>query len=673
MSDRDDVELKTNTGEKDKDAAAADSIPATDTASATGEVADPTSNTDPTDNPEPTTADNLVYLPITQPVRPKAEPSTIAGGNGDRPPSHEIAADEGEPDDDGEGDGDDDALDDEVYDELDAAAAQHIEDFRRPTKPWPEPVDGAALFAALVECFNRFMILPPGAAEVLSLWCIMSYALHACDMRFAVRLIITAPGANSGKTTLLDLLAYLVRHAEPTSEITPASFFRRANTKRTILIDECDHNLPSRAGTRNPLVAMINMGHKKTSAVVLRTETINKKKVTLPFPIFCPVAMAGIGDFAPNTINSRSYIVKLKRMVAHEQVEAFVADQHAPMMRALREQIHRWVLDEKDAIQHYQPDLDRELSNNRARDNSLMLLQIADVIGQECGARAREAIKAMTSGDHMDANEMLLGDIAAILLDPEVVVGDPPKPIGSDNCVFSGDLCDLIVQYYGYRETYQGFTPARLASMLSRFDIAPELRCKRRGKQVLRWYRADRFTEWFVRYGFEPPEPSIGEAELVADDGTDATPVEAAAPLHEVPNQEVAGSDVAPAPPVAAGHAAEIVYPNACLIEHGKGDKKRADALRLAVDAAVLSGKIDPAGVVFASSRFWIVSRDDGTPFYAHLTGIGELELLPIAEPGLLAKDGVVKISPDKSLSLSDGDFGILRPLVNKYRKMLVQ
>jgi len=95
---------------------------------------------------------------------------------------------------------------------------------------------------------------------------------------------------------------------------------------------------------------MLNMGHKRTSAVVLRTETINKQKVTLPFPIFCAVAMAGIGSFAPDTIKSRSFTIKLKRKMAHEEIESFIAEQHAPMMRQLRAEIYRWVLDNREAF-----------------------------------------------------------------------------------------------------------------------------------------------------------------------------------------------------------------------------------------------------------------------------------------------------------------------------------
>jgi hypothetical protein len=53
------------------------------------------------------------------------------------------------------------------------------------------------------------------------------------------------------------------------------------------------------------------------------------------------------------------------------------------------------------------------------------------------------------------------------------------------------------------------------------------------------------------------------------------------------------------------------------------------------------------------------------------LVGDG-LEWLAITDPGLVAKDGVIRIAPDKALPVSDGDFLILRRLVNKYRKLSV-
>jgi hypothetical protein len=543
-------------------------------------------------------------------------------------------------------------LDESQYDDLDEAAATHVEDFRGRTKPQREHVDGEVLFNDLVACFSRFMILPQGAPEVASLWVIHTYALHACNQRFAVRLMVTAPGANSGKTTLLDLLTHLVRNPEPTSDITPASFFRLAVGKRTMLLDECDHSLPSRSTTRNPLVAMLNMGHKRTQAVVERVETIGKERVVVPYSIFTPVATAGIGDYGPNTTKSRAFIAKLKRKMAHEQIDEFVPDEHGPMMRELRSQIHRWVSDNKDAIRECRPGLDRDLFNNRSRDNSTTLLQIADVIGPECTKRSRDAIKAMTRGDVLDANETLLSDIATILTDADIRVGEPPQRIGHDNAVFSADLCALLIEHFLHREIYQSFTQARLATMLRNFDIEPEPRCKRRGKQVLHYYRADAFTEWLIRYGFADPSEKIA--------GSDVAPVAGTA---EPPS---------PPPPELATPLRDA-YLNARHEEWGRGDKRKGDKLRAAVDAYVADGRIEASAVRFTCALFWIIDARDGSRFYAHTNGVGELELLPIEEPGLTGDNArtAIVVSPTKSLPMIATDYPKVRALANKAFKHL--
>jgi hypothetical protein len=644
---------------------------------------DNTKDREPTDR-EAVNDDNIIYITT------RAD----AGGTGNQPPT--LDADAAEQPDEGDGDNDDDNdLDVEPYDELDEAAAQHKEDWRRPTVAWPEPVNGEQVFNDTVDIFDRFMIPPEGTPEVLSLWVFSGYALHACNLPFAVRLMITSAGANSGKTTLLDLLTHLVRHPEPVSDITPASLYRSLNARKCVLLDEADHNLPSRAGSRNELIQMINSGHKRATAVVIRTESVKTPngtfRINRRYPIFAPVAMAGIGTFAPNTTRSRCYEVRLMRKMPDELVETFIPQEHAPMMRELRMKIHRFVLDNKNAIRDCRPVMDSDLLHNRQRDNSGVLLQIADVIGGECSVRARRAIKTMTRSDVQDVYEVLLEDIASILLDPEVMVnyagaGQPPnmRHIGYNNCVFSADLCDLIVQYFPHRETYTGFTTARLATMLSRFDIEPEPRVKRRGSDNgTRWYRRDAFSPWFVRYGLGPPEAVKMERARESDASGEPgdTPAKGATPTRDVPGQGVAGSNVAPSTtpseadetPAASPHMrGEIVYANTHVVEPTKGDKKRGDRLRVAVEAVMLAGEAEPDAVEFICARFWVIQRD-GKACFVLLNDAGELEWSPIAPPGLIAKDGTIHINPDKTLTLAESDFMAIRPLVNKYRKMSVE
>jgi hypothetical protein len=617
-----------------------------------------------------------------------------AGGAGNHPPTHDADAteqpDEGDGDNDGDSDDDDD-LDVLPYDELDEAAALHKEDWRRPTMAWPEPVVGEEAFNDGVDILNGFMILPEGAPEVLSLWAISTYALKACNLPFAPRLMISAPGANSGKTTLLELLTYLVRHPEPTSDITPASFYRSLNAGKCVLLDEADHNLPSRAGSRNELVQMLNAGHKRATAVVIRTESVKTPhgtvRVNRRYPIFAPVAMAGIGTFGPNTTRSRCYEIRLKRKMAHEEVGSFNPDEHAVMMRELRAKIHRFVADNKDAIRECRPVMDNDLLHNRQRDNSRVLLQIADVIGGQVPARARAAIKAITRGDAQDIYEVLLEDIASILLDPTVTVNyagttQPAnmRPIGWNNTVFSSDLCELIGQYFPQRETYAGFTQARLAGMLSRFDIEPEPRVKRRGSDNgIRWYRRDAFDEWFVRYGFEPPdavETEIAEPPNTSGEPED-TPAEAATPIPEVPDQEVAGSNVAPSvAAVVDAVASERVEPTPAAaaritIEPKAGEKKRAASLRSALDASVKAGMITRDDVLFESPWFAIIEHDGQRSWATTSFGNGGFDLSRMDGPPVVdRKAETIKVAGiNVAANLSTAEFQRLRSLVNKYLK----
>jgi hypothetical protein len=143
--------------------------------------------------------DNVAHQPVSAPspeVEPKAQDDTADDADdverlspNSSPPSYskttEPVADstaendgaeggdagtetDGVEDDGGAGDDDDD-LDFEPWDELDDAAAQHKEDWRRATQPRSEPVDGEELFAARVE------VLPP--LYDLTAWCCRSAGL----------------------------------------------------------------------------------------------------------------------------------------------------------------------------------------------------------------------------------------------------------------------------------------------------------------------------------------------------------------------------------------------------------------------------------------------------------------------------------------------------------------
>ena len=92
---------------------------------------------------------------------------------------------------------------------VDAALTARLSDAGRPAPgrgllfanpdPWPEAVDGAALFDALADTYRRFVSLPDGGAEALALWILFTYALEAFDV--APILALCSPVKRCGKTT----------------------------------------------------------------------------------------------------------------------------------------------------------------------------------------------------------------------------------------------------------------------------------------------------------------------------------------------------------------------------------------------------------------------------------------------------------------------------------------
>jgi putative DNA primase/helicase len=103
---------------------------------------------------------------------------------------------------------------------------------------WPDKVDGEALFGVLESVFGRFLVLPDGAAILLALGVLHTYALYVAQQRFSPRFIITAPTRGCGKTLLMTVIERLVRRPFPTSGVTLASLRDAQSAKETALLDE---------------------------------------------------------------------------------------------------------------------------------------------------------------------------------------------------------------------------------------------------------------------------------------------------------------------------------------------------------------------------------------------------------------------------------------------------
>src|SRR5262249_29355481 len=157
--------------------------------------------------------------------------------------------------------------------------------------------------------------LPPGGAPACALWVLHTYAIAAATI--APRLALLSPEKRCGKTTLLALLDATVRGALAAANVTAAAIFRAIDQwLPTLLVDEADRFLPQ----NEDVIGIINAGHFRPTAYVVRAVPVDKDWVARKFFCFGPVAIAGIGRL-PGTIADRSITLKLRRKAKTETVE----------------------------------------------------------------------------------------------------------------------------------------------------------------------------------------------------------------------------------------------------------------------------------------------------------------------------------------------------------------
>jgi hypothetical protein len=173
--------------------------------------------------------------------------------------------------------------------------------------PWDEVVDGEMLFRALSECIRSFVVMTEAQATTVTLWVVYSW-LHEFE-RFATHSPTLLPRSverDSGKTTLLGVISFLVRRALNSVEISGAALFRSiAKWQPTIILDEADDVLNDNADLRS----VLNSGWTRGQTVIRCHPDTHEPE---SFPTFGPKALGMKGDNLPDTTLSRSLAIDLK-------------------------------------------------------------------------------------------------------------------------------------------------------------------------------------------------------------------------------------------------------------------------------------------------------------------------------------------------------------------------
>ena len=353
--------------------------------------------------------------------------------------------------------------------------------------------DGAEMLDQVARFLRRFVVFQqPEACDFLSLWVLHTHAFEAAITTPYAR--ITSPERESGKTRTFEALAVLVRRPWLNAVVSTAILYRKGDRESpTLLLDEVD-NIDF--ASRNELLGVLNSGYR----LGIKVSRCDDKGEYRDFDPFFPKAFAGIaGGKLPDTLHSRSVVVRLQRRKPDEPVERFFHHRADREAAPLREGLEAWALAHLDELAALEPDLPDELGD-RAQEVWLPLIAIADVAGNGWPARARRAAVTLSGPDATADSEeshrvRLLGDIRIVFaaqLDPEVIFtrdlvaalnGDEEMPWGGWN---HGD----------------GLRDRDVAHLLKAFAIGPHpIKTQVQAEvRVARGYRRRQFEEPWSRY-----------------------------------------------------------------------------------------------------------------------------------------------------------------------------
>jgi putative DNA primase/helicase len=280
----------------------------------------------------------------------------------------------------------------------------------------------------------------------------------------------------------------------PVDNIMAAALFRTIELQRpTLLLDEADTYLSNNEDLR----CIINSGHRRNGQVI---RCVGDDHEPRQFSTWAPVLLAQIGN-PPATIHDRSIVITLIRKKPSEQVQRFREEQRI-QLHVLARKAARWAHDNADAISRAcPPSLD--YINDRANDNWMPLLAIADRAGGPWPRRARNAAHALaeTAGhDASSTGEMLLPDIQSIL--DQKLAGEPGGALRDriSSVELSAHLATLEGRPWAEWKSGLPITPNALARLLRTFSVSSGT-IRLESGQTLKGYMRRDFDDVFERYG----------------------------------------------------------------------------------------------------------------------------------------------------------------------------
>jgi len=379
--------------------------------------------------------------------------------------------------------------------------------------------DLAAALDSTRAFLRRFVVLPSDAAlTAVTLWAAHTHAVDAFDS--TPRVAFLSPEPASGKSRALEVLATLVPHAMHAVNASPAALFRSVSDleeRPTILFDEIDTVFGPKAKDNEEVRGFLNAGHRR-GAVAYRCVGLGTQQTVTPFPAFCAVAVAGLNDI-PDTIATRSVIVRMRKRARNEPVEPWRARKREPEGHDLRDRLAYDVHAILDDLATAEPSMPPGVED-RAADVWEPLLAIADAAGGQWPTLARTAAAELIEGGSNEPSlgVLLLEHLAAVWADQ----GNPPA-IGTASI-----LDALVLMDEAPWQSIKGapIDARRLAHLLKQYEVTSKK--VRVGDVTVNGYRREDLWDAWTRYVPDalPPSPEVQNMQNTRNTTGDPAPTE---------------------------------------------------------------------------------------------------------------------------------------------------
>ena len=310
------------------------------------------------------------------------------------------------------------------------------------------------------------------------------------DFHIFPKLIFHSPEKRCGKSTALDVVEAISNRALFSSSITPAALFRVIEKYHpTLVIDEADTFI---SGRNDELIGIINSGHARNRAFVIRT--VGDDHEPKQFSTWSPQVFASIKRLQ-DTIMDRSVVIELRRKTKDERTTRIRATLKEEL-KPLRQKLLRWYQDNQLLLKTnwIEPET---INSDRAVDNWLPLYTIAHSISAECFDHCKNAYQLLNcSADDPSVPLQLLEDIETIFNEQN------QDRISSSELVEK--LIDLEERPWCEWKRGQPMTVNSLAKLLDGFGIKSKQ--YRFGDRRQRGYEKRFFADSFNRYLSSRPD-----------------------------------------------------------------------------------------------------------------------------------------------------------------------